>query len=74
MAEDHPIKRYRDREKLTQEGLAAKIGVSSITVSRWETGARKVDGALLARVSGITGIPRADLRPDLAALFEEAAQ
>jgi len=30
------IKAYRDRELITQEELAAKMGVSFATVNRWE--------------------------------------
>ncbi len=32
------IKAYRDRELITQEELAAKLGVSFATVNRWERG------------------------------------
>lgn len=32
------IKRLREKEKLTQAELAAKINVSAKAVSKWETG------------------------------------
>ena len=32
------IKTYRERELMTQEELAAKLGVSFATVNRWERG------------------------------------
>lgn len=32
------VKAYRDRELITQEELAAKLGVSFATVNRWECG------------------------------------
>ena len=32
------IKAYRERELITQEELAAKLGVSFATVNRWERG------------------------------------
>ena len=35
------IKAYRDRELITQEELAAKLGVSFATVNRWERGHHK---------------------------------
>ena len=32
------IRKIRDRLQLTQAALAAKLGVSRVTVARWETG------------------------------------
>lgn len=63
----HPLRRYRDTQtpKLSQAGLADKLDVARLTVLRWENGERKIDKALLTRVSQITGIPAKDLRPDL---------
>ena len=69
----HPLRVYRDRYGLTQGALAKSLGVSSITISRWETGARKIDDELLALVAQKTGIPRGALRPDLAALLQPPA-
>jgi transcriptional regulator with XRE-family HTH domain len=70
---EHPLKTYRTAEGLTQAGLAAKLGVTDVTVSRWETGARKIELDLIASISEKTGIPKSALRPDLAAMFSEAA-
>ena len=70
---NHALRAYRDRHGLTQRALAKSLGVSSITVSRWETGARKIDDELLALVAQKTGIPRGALRPDLAALLQPSA-
>lgn len=61
---------YRKTRGITQETLAEEIGVSSITVSRWETGARKIDTELVPVISEKTGIAPALLRPDLAYLFK----
>lgn len=66
----HPLRAYRDRHRLTQTALARALGVSSVTISRWETGTRRIDGALLAAVAQKTGIARDVLRPDLAALLQ----
>jgi transcriptional regulator with XRE-family HTH domain len=66
----HPLRAYRDRHGLTQLALARELGVSNITISRWETGMRRIDGALLAEVAQKTGIARDALRPDLAALLQ----
>lgn len=69
MAQDHPIKTYRLNRKLSQEELAGELGVSSVTISRWETGARQIDTDLLPDISLKTGIAKAALRPDLAGIF-----
>lgn len=66
----HPLRAYRDSRGLTQTTLARALGVSSVTISRWETGTRRIDGALLAAVARKTGIARDVLRPDLAALLQ----
>lgn len=67
----HPLKAFRDRQDppLTQEQLAVLLGVSKASVSRWETGERKPELALLDGITAHTGIPAAELRPDLAGLF-----
>lgn len=70
----HPLRRYREDRGLTQDALAKELGVTSVSVSRWETGARKIDDDLLPRVSEKTGITKALLRPDLAALLEQGAE
>ena len=70
MTNTHPLKSYRDNLGLTQQALATRLGVSSITVSRWETGARKIDCAYLPNVSEKTGIAKRQLRPDLAELLD----
>jgi DNA-binding transcriptional regulator YiaG len=37
------LKRVRESElKLTQEELAAAMGISRVTITRWEFGARKI--------------------------------
>ncbi len=66
------LKEFRERQtpRWTQDDLAEKVGVSSITVSRWETGARKIDRPLLPLVSEKTGIPAREQRPELAELLE----
>lgn len=39
-APESPVRRYRQRLRLTREGLAARCGVSIATVKRWENGYR----------------------------------
>jgi DNA-binding transcriptional regulator YdaS (Cro superfamily) len=48
--------------------LAKKIGVSHQAISQW----RSVPAHRLLAVERATGIPRAELRPDLALLFERS--
>lgn len=63
---------WRSKSGRTQEALAKELGVSSMTVSRWETGERKISAKRLPKVVKLTGIPARDLRPDLARTFEGA--
>lgn len=74
MAGDHPIRKYREATGKTQEALAKELGVSPNTVWRWEAGERKIETAKLPKVSELTGIPKRELRPDLADLISEAAE
>lgn len=71
MQEVHPLRTYRESRdpKLSQAALAALLGVDRLTVVRWETGVRRIDQDKLPEISSKTGIPAADLRPDLARLF-----
>lgn len=72
MAGNARLRDYRTERGLTQEALAGDLGVTSITLSRWETGARRIAQSKLSEVSEKTGIPKRELRPDLADLLEEA--
>lgn len=69
----HALKSYRESQtpKLSQAGLAEKLGVARFTIIRWESGDRKIDDALLPKISKKTGIPAKELRPDLIERLEE---
>lgn len=71
----HPLAAYRNKQepRLSQAQLASRLGVSRVTVTRWESGARKIDEEKLPKVSEETGIPKNALRPDLADLMREPA-
>ena len=61
------IAEWREAKGLTQEQLGARLGVSDVTVSRWETGKRKADKDVLAAICEALGIP-------LAAIFRHPDQ
>jgi transcriptional regulator with XRE-family HTH domain len=67
----HPIKQFRLDTGRTQTALAKELGVTDVTICRWETGVRQVDTDLLPKVAELTGISAAKLRPDLAKLICE---
>lgn len=71
-----PLKAYRERQvpPLSQSDLGVKLGFDRMTIFRWETGRRKINADLIEGISEKTGIPKAELRPDLAAMFVEAAE
>lgn len=48
--------------------LARRVGVTAQAVSQW----RQIPARRVRKVSEVTGIPREQLRPDLAAIFEAA--
>jgi transcriptional regulator with XRE-family HTH domain len=74
------IKKLRTDAKLTQDGLATKLGVATNTVSRWETGTYKPDIedlekiARYFKVSVLAFFPSEDpsTRPELQALLRAA--
>jgi transcriptional regulator with XRE-family HTH domain len=77
MAEKRPLKvltEYRAAAGKTQADLAGELEVAVMTVSRWETGDRKIGVKTLPTVAEKTGIPKSALRPDLAESMQEAAQ
>lgn len=65
MGMPHPIEQYRADNGLTQGQLAEQLEVTTPTVSKWESGQRRIAGRLLPTVSERTGIPVQELRPDL---------
>lgn len=50
------IRKLRERRKLTQEGLAEKLYVSSKAISKWETGQGLPDISLLEPLAAALGI------------------
>lgn len=68
------LKAYRAAAKLTQGEAAELAAVARETWARWETGAIKIDENRLPAISEMTGIPKRDLRPDLAEVMREVAE
>ena len=55
------IRQLRESRKLTQAELAEKIGVSSKTISKWETARGLPDIALIEPLAGALGVSVAEL-------------
>jgi transcriptional regulator with XRE-family HTH domain len=64
------LKAYRKKRGWTQAELAALLSVERLTVAHWEQGRRKIGIELLPRIHRVTGLHPADLRPDIAAIFQ----
>jgi DNA-binding transcriptional regulator YdaS (Cro superfamily) len=58
---------YLKQPGVTAVGLAARLNVDHSRVLRWAKGT--IPAERVAAVSAATGIPAAELRPDLAAAF-----
>lgn len=72
---NHPLKTYRETQspRLTKAALARELGVSRLTVHRWENGDREIGIKTLSKVSELTGIPKGELRPAVAESGEAAS-
>jgi transcriptional regulator with XRE-family HTH domain len=51
------LKKARQRRKLTQAGLAEKIGVHQVTIARLESGMRHPSMRMLQRLAKALGVP-----------------
>ena len=61
MDQQHPIQAYRERNNLTLEAMGDLVGVSGVTILRWEKRQRTPRGEHLRRLCAVTAIPAADL-------------
>lgn len=57
------IRRYRDEARLSQEALANQIGVSTNTISRWETATYKLSLNDLQKLAGFFHVRLSSLLP-----------
>jgi DNA-binding transcriptional regulator YiaG len=54
---DHPLKRWRQKHRVTQAELARQCGMRQGTLARYEAGSRVPRGAALIRLMEATGLP-----------------
>lgn len=52
---DHPLKRYRERHRLTQGQMGVLIGVTTASISRFESGDREPSFDTMRRILEVTG-------------------
>jgi len=57
MAANHPLARYRAERQITQEALATELGVTPMTIWRWENDKRTPRREDATNISKKTGIP-----------------
>lgn len=72
-ASDSRLNQWRKENLYTCEAFADLLGVERVTVYRWTTGTRKPGARNLPKIVQVTGIPAAELRPDLAGLLRVGA-
>jgi transcriptional regulator with XRE-family HTH domain len=65
MEAKHPLEAYRTSHEMSRAKLAKLLGVSPVTLFRWEKGDRQPNPTKLADITEKTGIPAKELRPDL---------
>lgn len=61
----HPLRAYREKESLSQDDLAARLGVSRQMIGLIESGNRRVAAESVLDWESKTGVPRHALRPDI---------
>jgi transcriptional regulator with XRE-family HTH domain len=63
------IRKYREDRGLSREALGRELGVTGVSVGRWEDGIRNIKLTLVTEVARKTGLPPEELRPDLAPIL-----
>jgi transcriptional regulator with XRE-family HTH domain len=61
MVGTHPLTDYRKAHGLTRKALADALGVTEVTVGRWENGKRGVSKTFLPVIEQTCGIGAADI-------------
>ena len=50
------IKHFRNQKKMTQEELAKAVGVATITIRQYESGAREPNTSMLEKIAKVLGV------------------
>lgn len=66
---EKPLYEWRTRKGLTIAEASARIEVTEGMWSRWENNKRQIPAERVIAISNLTGIPRDQLRSDLAKIF-----
>jgi transcriptional regulator with XRE-family HTH domain len=61
------IRELRAKKGLSQKDLARELGVSHVTVGRWEHGTREISLTMLARVADVLGVELSEFFPKVQA-------
>lgn len=56
MTDTHPLRQYRESRGLTEDALAAELGVAGLTIKRWEAGAVLPQGRWRSKIKDATGV------------------
>lgn len=65
MKKQHPLRAYRKARKMTAEQLGKVLGFAAPTINSFENGNRTIMAEDAVKIEKLTGINRAQLRPDL---------
>ncbi|HIE43245.1 MAG TPA: XRE family transcriptional regulator [Candidatus Omnitrophica bacterium] len=66
----NPLKKYRERQRLRQLDLALLLGISEMSVSHWERGARTPSEEMLTKLSEILKVDLETLDRELTSFYE----
>ncbi len=59
----HPLRQFREEQGLSQEALGERLGVTGMTIYRWETGDRLPQRSQWPAIAKLTGLDAADFMP-----------
>ena len=68
------VARARGRKGMSQEDLAAQIGISRASITQTESGQQKLPLQSLYLIAGVLGVPIADLLPTVDELLSTPGQ
>jgi len=56
MTDTHPLRQYRETRGLSEDALAAELGVAGLTIKRWEAGEVLPQGRWRGAIKNKTGV------------------